>query len=60
MTKANQFYLAAETIALTIEDQDMADSYVTLCVHAGIASVVAADTNGAAVLPGLSLDFWVL
>jgi hypothetical protein len=36
--KANQFYLAAEAIAATIEDQDIADAYVTLCVHAGIAA----------------------
>ena len=38
MAKADQFYLAAETIAETIEDQDIADAYVTLCVHAGIAA----------------------
>jgi hypothetical protein len=34
MAKADQFYLAAETIATTIEGQDIADAYVTLCVHA--------------------------
>jgi hypothetical protein len=38
MAKADQFYLAAETIAATIEGQDIADAYVTLCVHAGIAA----------------------
>jgi hypothetical protein len=38
MAKADQFYLAPETIATTIEDQDIADAYVTLCVHAGIAA----------------------
>ncbi|MGH8998955.1 MAG: hypothetical protein ACRDY7_06135 [Acidimicrobiia bacterium] len=38
MSKADQFYLAAETIAATIDDQDIADAYVTLCVHAGIAA----------------------
>jgi len=38
MAKADQFYLAAETIATTIEDQDIADAYVTLCVQAGIAA----------------------
>lgn len=40
MAKADQFYLAAETIATTIEDQEIADAYVTLCVHAGIAADV--------------------
>jgi hypothetical protein len=38
--KANQFYLAAETIATTLDDQEIADAYVTLCVHAGIAADV--------------------
>jgi len=38
LAKANQFFVAAETIATTIEDQDIADAYVTLCVHAGIAA----------------------
>ena len=41
LAKAAQFYLAAETIATTIEDQDVADAYVTLCVHAGIAAADA-------------------
>ena len=35
MVKADQFYLAAETIATTIEGQDIADAYVTLRVQAG-------------------------
>ena len=38
LAKAAQFYLAAETIKTTIGDQDVADAYVTLCVHAGIAA----------------------
>jgi hypothetical protein len=37
LAKAEQFYLAAETI----DDQDVADAYVTLCVHAGIAAADA-------------------
>jgi hypothetical protein len=41
MAKAAQFYLAAETIATTIDDQDIADAYVTLCVDAGIAAADA-------------------
>ena len=41
LAKAHQFYVAAETIATTIEDQDIADAYVTLCVHAGIAAADA-------------------
>ncbi len=36
--KAEQFLLAAETIAVIIDDQAIADAYVTLCVHAGIAA----------------------
>jgi hypothetical protein len=43
MAKTNQFYLAAETIVTTIEDQDIADAYVTLCVHAGIAAADVID-----------------
>lgn len=38
MHKARQFHLAAETIATILEDQDIADAYVTLCVHAGVAA----------------------
>lgn len=41
MAKADQFYLAAETIATTLDDQKIADAYVTLCVHAGIAAADA-------------------
>jgi hypothetical protein len=41
LAKASQFYLAAETLATTVEDQDVADAYVTLCVHAGIAAADA-------------------
>lgn len=36
--KANQFLTAAEMIATSIEDSDLADAFVTLCVHAGIAA----------------------
>ena len=38
LTKAQQFLLGAETIATIIDDQAIADAYVTLCVHAGIAA----------------------
>ena len=38
MRKANQFLAAAEMIASSIEDTDLADAFVTLCVHAGIAA----------------------
>ena len=36
--KARQCYLAAETIAAVIDEADVSDAYVTLCVHAGIAA----------------------
>lgn len=36
--KANQFLAAAEMITSSIEDSDLADAFVTLCVHAGIAA----------------------
>lgn len=38
LAKAQQFLLGAETIATIIDDQTIADAYVTLCVHAGIAA----------------------
>ena len=38
LAKARQFHLAAETIAMVIDDQEISDAYVTLCVHAGIAA----------------------
>jgi hypothetical protein len=38
MAKARQFLVAAETIAAVIDDQEIADAFVTLCVHAGIAA----------------------
>lgn len=38
LSKANQFLTAAELIAASIEDSDLADAFVTLCVHAGIAA----------------------
>jgi hypothetical protein len=40
MRKAEQFFLAAETIAEILDqhdDSDISDAYVTLCVHAGVA-----------------------
>ncbi|WP_414939249.1 hypothetical protein [Amycolatopsis sp. cmx-11-51] len=41
MHKASQFIEAADTIReLADEHEDAADAYVTLCVHAGIASDV--------------------
>ena len=38
LAKARQFHRAAETIATVIDDHEVADAYVTLCVHAGIAA----------------------
>jgi len=39
LNKANQFITAAETIRdFANEDDEVADAYVTLCVHAGIAA----------------------
>ena len=38
LIKAQQFLFGAETIATIIEDQAIADAYVMLCVHAGIAA----------------------
>jgi len=39
MAKAKQFVDAAETVeALADDPNDVADAYVTLCVHAGIAA----------------------
>ena len=38
MAKARQFLVAAETVATVIDDQEIADAFVTLCVHAGIAA----------------------
>ena len=39
MAKADQFHLAAETIATTIEDQDIAEAYVTLCFTLALAAI---------------------
>ena len=36
--KARQFHLAAETIAALVDETDISDAYVTLCVQAGIAA----------------------
>lgn len=52
LAKAQQFLLAAETIATVIEDEEVADSYVTLCVHAGIA---ASDVIYCANWPGTTM-----
>jgi len=38
LAKARQFLLAAETITTVIDDQEIADAFVALCVHAGIAA----------------------
>ncbi|MGA3221550.1 MAG: hypothetical protein ABSE77_21185 [Acidimicrobiales bacterium] len=38
LAKARQFLLAAETIATVVDDNEIADAFVTLCVHAGIAA----------------------
>lgn len=41
LQKAEQFLLAAETLAEVLDQQDdpeVGDAYVTLCVHAGIAA----------------------
>jgi hypothetical protein len=39
LRKANQFITAAETIRdIADDDEEIADVYVTLCVHAGIAA----------------------
>ena len=41
LAKATQFLEAAETVeALADDSNDVADAYVTLCVHAGIAADV--------------------
>jgi len=38
LAKAKQFQLAANTISTIMDDQVIADAYVTLCVQAGIAA----------------------
>ena len=38
LDKAKQFLAAAEMITPSIKDSDLADAFVTLCVHAGIAA----------------------
>lgn len=39
LDKANQFIIAAETIRdIADQDDEVADAFVTLCVHAGIAA----------------------
>jgi len=36
--KANQFSSAAELVETFTREEDLADAYVTLCIHAGIAA----------------------
>ena len=38
MNKAEEFLRAAELISTSIDNSQLADAYVTLCVHAGIAA----------------------
>ena len=38
LNKAEQFLRAAQLITSSIDDSQLADAYVTLCVHAGIAA----------------------
>lgn len=38
LNKAKQFYKAAQIISTLIDDSELDDAYVTLCVHAGIAA----------------------
>ncbi|MGH3682959.1 MAG: hypothetical protein ACRDT2_22250 [Natronosporangium sp.] len=38
LAKAHQFQLAADTIETILDDEEIADAYITLCVHAGIAA----------------------
>jgi hypothetical protein len=38
LSKAEQFFKAAEITKDSIDDNDLADSLVTLCVHAGIGA----------------------
>jgi hypothetical protein len=38
LAKARQSHIAAETIETIVDDREIADAYVTLCVHAGIAA----------------------
>jgi len=38
LSKANQFLRAADLIAESIDDDELADAYITLCVHAGVAA----------------------
>ncbi len=38
LSKAIQFLRAADLIAPILDDEELADAYVTLCVHAGIAA----------------------
>lgn len=38
MNKAEQFFQASEIIRELVDDDELDDAYVTLCVHAGIAA----------------------
>lgn len=47
MAKAMQFLDAAETVeALADDSNDVADAFVTLCVHAGIAAATSSAASG--------------
>lgn len=36
--KAEQFWLAASAIREQLDDEDVGDAFVTLCIHAGVAA----------------------
>jgi hypothetical protein len=38
LSKARQFLTAADTIETVADDEEIADAYITLCIHAGIAA----------------------
>lgn len=38
MKKASQFWSAAELVETFTGEEDLADAYVTLCIHAGVAA----------------------
>lgn len=38
LRKAEQFWLAATAIGKHLDDEDVGDAFVTLCIHAGIAA----------------------
>lgn len=38
LNKANEFLKAADLIESLVDDEELSDAYITLCVHAGIAA----------------------